>query len=513
LGERPSYRQIVELINQSSKHLENVNIAFTNRSSQPEVVQNEVAKAADSVSGDNVSRDTTQEVAVRNVIQEAAVNIKQRFDASSLSKVLRTPTSAISAAFSSAYSALTNLFSKEEIPTEVLAQRSQVISDLKITNPQTLARLESFKTADEISNFVTERQALYQKLKDQFAALNTVRPAINNEEDYQVQENNFNQTVAEIKDLQARSGLAFVEVAADGTLSRVNENQFKNLSTFKAKAEVQIEKLAKDTEAARLLAEQQALEEANRLEQEKLAKEEAERLIAEEAAKQEAAAQEAADEQRRLAEEAAQKTEEAHRVAEEEQQRKLAVRWQAITNFVQTATNFIPENMTILELKKNIAMINRLIEVNAQKDYLAVASAGDIVTIFESLRSLAGSLQDSIDKNVDSLEELYTVGRSEENYFKSDLAYVSKNHAVFLKDKAGNLFIKDLGSSNGTFINGQKLDSNKIVALRTGDLIEMGIKGLSTAAIAVIEENGKTSLMSVDHFDSQLDTLEESNRL
>jgi hypothetical protein len=46
LGENPSYRQIVDLINQSSKHLESVNIAFTNKSSAPEVVGNEMARAA-----------------------------------------------------------------------------------------------------------------------------------------------------------------------------------------------------------------------------------------------------------------------------------------------------------------------------------------------------------------------------------------------------------------------------------------------------------------------------------
>lgn len=47
LGENPSYRQIVDLINQSSKHLEGVKIAFVDRSSPAEVVANEVARTAD----------------------------------------------------------------------------------------------------------------------------------------------------------------------------------------------------------------------------------------------------------------------------------------------------------------------------------------------------------------------------------------------------------------------------------------------------------------------------------
>ena len=58
LGENPSYRQIVDLINQSSKHLESVNIAFTNKSSPAEVVQSEIAKVvADAESGSQVKVD------------------------------------------------------------------------------------------------------------------------------------------------------------------------------------------------------------------------------------------------------------------------------------------------------------------------------------------------------------------------------------------------------------------------------------------------------------------------
>jgi len=50
---------------------------------------------------------------------------------------------------------------------------------------------------------------------------------------------------------------------------------------------------------------------------------------------------------------------------------------------------------------------------------------------------------------------------------------VSRLHAV-LKIKMEGIFITDLGSSNGTRVNGQKIPANQDFALNHGDIISLG---------------------------------------
>jgi hypothetical protein len=52
--------------------------------------------------------------------------------------------------------------------------------------------------------------------------------------------------------------------------------------------------------------------------------------------------------------------------------------------------------------------------------------------------------------------------------------YVSRRHARITKGRAG-YFITDLGSSNGTTVNGQSLTANQACRLRNGDRIKVGL--------------------------------------
>lgn len=55
-----------------------------------------------------------------------------------------------------------------------------------------------------------------------------------------------------------------------------------------------------------------------------------------------------------------------------------------------------------------------------------------------------------------------------------DSRVLSRNHACLTCDpKTGKIFIKDLKSSNGTFINGNRIDQNE-VELKVGDVIDLG---------------------------------------
>ncbi|HOK04503.1 MAG TPA: FHA domain-containing protein [Victivallales bacterium] len=51
---------------------------------------------------------------------------------------------------------------------------------------------------------------------------------------------------------------------------------------------------------------------------------------------------------------------------------------------------------------------------------------------------------------------------------------VSREHFGIECDENGNYVVIDLGSSNGTFLNGKKLDPNEVTILKDGDKIKIG---------------------------------------
>jgi len=76
----------------------------------------------------------------------------------------------------------------------------------------------------------------------------------------------------------------------------------------------------------------------------------------------------------------------------------------------------------------------------------------------------------SVLKEVPLAEELITVGRSPQSTIFIDNPGVSFNHArVFLYE--GNYYAEDLGSTNGTFVNGKRITQT---VLHGGDTIEIG---------------------------------------
>jgi pSer/pThr/pTyr-binding forkhead associated (FHA) protein len=66
---------------------------------------------------------------------------------------------------------------------------------------------------------------------------------------------------------------------------------------------------------------------------------------------------------------------------------------------------------------------------------------------------------------------LKTMGRAPRADFVVDAALVSRVHCRFTSSDRGQLEIEDLGSTNGTFVNGRKV--NKVV-LSEGDKLTIG---------------------------------------
>jgi len=63
------------------------------------------------------------------------------------------------------------------------------------------------------------------------------------------------------------------------------------------------------------------------------------------------------------------------------------------------------------------------------------------------------------------------IGKAEDNDYIADDIYVSRYHARIGRDDTGNLFIEDLNSSNGTFVNGNRIMKKKIT---TSDTVKLG---------------------------------------
>jgi predicted component of type VI protein secretion system len=81
------------------------------------------------------------------------------------------------------------------------------------------------------------------------------------------------------------------------------------------------------------------------------------------------------------------------------------------------------------------------------------------------------------------------VGRGQNNDIVLKAESVSRRHALFLRE-GDSVFLLDLGSVSGTFVNGRLVERNEIVVLNSGDDISFGpseiltIVGCSPAAAA-----------------------------
>lgn len=70
-----------------------------------------------------------------------------------------------------------------------------------------------------------------------------------------------------------------------------------------------------------------------------------------------------------------------------------------------------------------------------------------------------------------------SIGRAPSNRVIIGVERVSRNHAAIRQESDGSFMLMDLGSSNGTFVNGQRL--TRPVTLRNGWIIEIGLQKMT----------------------------------
>lgn len=73
-------------------------------------------------------------------------------------------------------------------------------------------------------------------------------------------------------------------------------------------------------------------------------------------------------------------------------------------------------------------------------------------------------------KTIDLVSFPFTFGRSRDCSFVFDTTEVSRLHARCTSDHH-NVFLEDMGSTNGTFVNGRRLEIGEVYRLRAGDAV------------------------------------------
>jgi len=65
------------------------------------------------------------------------------------------------------------------------------------------------------------------------------------------------------------------------------------------------------------------------------------------------------------------------------------------------------------------------------------------------------------------------IGRARDNDIVIRASKISKQHAAFIPDRGGRYGLMDVGSVNGTVVNSVRLDKNKAVKLKSGDMVAL----------------------------------------
>ncbi len=110
-------------------------------------------------------------------------------------------------------------------------------------------------------------------------------------------------------------------------------------------------------------------------------------------------------------------------------------------------------------------------------------------------------------------EKRYLIGRQETCQLRMPLASVSREHAAIFFDEEDELVIEDLGSSNGTFVNQERIEGRE--ELTPGDVVKIGgiplqvvIDGYPTDLEPISTESGaEGTATEADGEDSNIDSF------
>ncbi len=106
-------------------------------------------------------------------------------------------------------------------------------------------------------------------------------------------------------------------------------------------------------------------------------------------------------------------------------------------------------------------------------------------------------------------EGLCIVGRDSSCDIVLGFGYPSREHAQFIQS-GGQLLLKDLGSTNGTFVNNQRI--YKATAVRSGDVIKFGAAGFYLHSDHLGDATVIANKSSAPKLDSSFIVMDEQNK-
>lgn len=101
-----------------------------------------------------------------------------------------------------------------------------------------------------------------------------------------------------------------------------------------------------------------------------------------------------------------------------------------------------------------------------------------------------------------SEKERLSVGRTKENDLIIDDQSISKIHAALVLSSDNQLLVADTGSTNGTYVNGQRIAYGKGVSIKNGDKVNFG-----TVAVAFEHILKEVETVDAEEFQTQQDFM------
>lgn len=123
-------------------------------------------------------------------------------------------------------------------------------------------------------------------------------------------------------------------------------------------------------------------------------------------------------------------------------------------------------------MRQNLKLSQRMADSEDMKDETIVTSS-KVGQRLERLNDMNIVSQILFNDSTIKLVAKITIGRAPENNIVVNNKLTSRHHAVIQKIKDA-YFIKDEKSTNGTFLNGQRIPPEKYVRLNPGDKITIG---------------------------------------
>ncbi len=113
-----------------------------------------------------------------------------------------------------------------------------------------------------------------------------------------------------------------------------------------------------------------------------------------------------------------------------------------------------------------IFSIIRLIYLDIKSMRVLESDGNAYLKLINRLDSLPFKIKDHY-----SIEDRLTLGRNGHNNIVLKDPFVSKDHLQIVEDEE-EFFLEDLGSANGTYLNGDKIQD--VIKLKNGDKISLG---------------------------------------